>query len=181
MSIRRVKVKNNAARLARCSPPDQKVEKNTVDLPYDDTTTDIIHQTNDIRLQAGKDNTNTTNRRRLQTADISKRTKNRTKTDSADKERPINSTLHQYFSTDLRHMPSKKRTVHSTESSQRLKRKNIQIIKAGTCEDPHVDSVDSSMLCMQAHTVHTLRPIHTSQPADRQCDFPSHDKQIADS
>ncbi len=139
-------------------------------------------QTNNARHAIVTDNTNGLKRQRIQAADINTRPKKR-KTDPTDPELTMNETLHHYFDTEPVASTSTKRGTHPTESTQRRKCKKIQIIDDGACEDPHVDSsVDSSiLLCMEAHTVHSLRPTHTTHPTDRQCDLPAHDKRIADS
>ena len=84
-------------------------------------------QTNNIRHAIVTDNTNGLKRQRMQAADINKRPKKQGKTDSTDPEFPMNKTLRQYFSTDPGASTSKKRGAHPMESSQRLKRRNIQI------------------------------------------------------
>jgi hypothetical protein len=122
-------------------------------------------------------------RQRKQEADLNTRPKKRTKTESTDPEIPMTKTLHNFFSTDPGAPTSKKRGTHPTESAQRRKGRKVQPTDDGACEDPHVDSnVDSrNLFCMEAHTVHSLRPTHNTRPTDRQCDLPAHDKRIADS
>ena len=145
-------------------------------------TTINKQQTTGPRQSIVTDNTNGLKRQRMQATDINTRPKKWTKTDSTDPEIPMNKTLHHYFSTDPGAPTSKKRGANPTKSSQRLKHSNIQITNDDDCEDTHVDnSVYSSLLCMEAHTVHSLRSIHTTHSTDRQCDLPAHYKRIADS
>ena len=122
-------------------------------------------------------------RQRIQAADFETRPKKRTKTESTYPEIPMTKTLNHFFSTDPGAPTSKKRGTHPTESAQRCKCRKVQPIDDGACEDSHVDSsvYSSSLICMEVHTVHSLRPTHNTHPNDRQCDLPAHDKRIADS
>ena len=122
-------------------------------------------------------------RERIQAADNNTSPMKRTKTESTDPEIPMIKTLYHFFSTDSGAPTSKKRGTHPTESAQRRKGRKVQSTDDDACEDSHVDSsVDSSsLICMEAHTVHSLRLTHNTHPTDRKCDLPAHDKRIADS
>ena len=153
--------------------------------PTENKTQTIVnkHQTKDNRQSTETNNPNGLKRQRMQAADINTRPKKQKKTDPTDPEIPMTKTLHHFFSTDPGAPTNKKRGTHPTESSQRRKCRKDKLTDDGDCEDSHVDSnVDSSILfCMEAHTVHSLRPTHTTHSTDRQCDLPAHDKRIADS
>ena len=146
-------------------------------------TTVNKNKTTDNRQSTVTVHPNGLKRDRIQAADNNTRPKKRTKTESTDPEIPMTKTLHHFFSTDPGAPTSKKRGTHPTESVQRHKGRKVQSTDDGACENPHVDSsVDSSsLICMEAHTVHSLRPTHNTNPTERQCDLPAHDKRIADS
>ena len=174
--------KNTSMRKAKTTTNDN----NTARRPKakEPQNTDNIIQTKDTRQSTGTDNVKTTKRQRQQTDDTNKRPKKRMKTKDADQDRSPGGTIKQYFTKNPVESPGKKRTVHPTESTQGHKRKTNQSEDAGADEEPqvvYIDSVDSSLIGLQAHNVYSVRTTNSSTPPDRQRDLPPHDKRIADS
>jgi hypothetical protein len=167
------RTKNKTANKTVTRPPTEIKTQTTVNK----------NKTTDNRQSTVTVHPNGLKRERIQAADNNTRPKKRTKTESTDPEIPMTKTLHHFFSTDPGAPTSKKRGTHPTESVQRHKGRKVQSTDDGACENPHVDSsVDSSsLICMEAHTVHSLRTTHNTHPTDRQCDLTAHDKRIADS